>query len=130
MVRKFQQEFNKKEFQSFWKHELSLYSLLRTYELLLKSVSKDTWPSFITSLLVTCMIVDFLNLRKDDLEPGEMFKIKSGLSVHFQNNFDRHFRGLVTETGGWFNFLDYADSVLRKPSLIERFLSYLTNLMQ
>lgn len=130
MVRKLQKEFDKKEFRSFWKDELSLNSLLRSYELILKSVSKDNWPSFISSLLVTCMIVDFLNLRKDDLEPEEVYKIKSGLSVHFQNNFERHFRGLVTETGGWFNFLDYADSVLRKPSLIERFLSYLTNLMQ
>ena len=72
-------------------------------------------------------MVDFLNLRKDNLEPEEVLQIKKGLSIQFQNNFDRHFRDLATQAGGWFNFMDYADSVLRQPSMIERFLSYLIN---
>lgn len=130
VVRKFQNDFDKKEFQVFWKNELSTHTLLRSHELILRNVSKDTWASFISSLLVTSMMVDFLNLRKDDLEPEEVLQMKKGLSVQFQNNFDRHFHDLTRQAGGWFNFMDYADSVLREPSMIERFLSYLINFMQ
>ena len=76
------------------------------------------------------MTVDFLSLRSNELTPREVSVMKHAMCVKFENNFNRHFLELTRETGGWFNFMDYADSVLREPSMIERFLSYLINFMQ
>ena len=104
--------------------EMSIETVVRTYELVLEKTSHGTWASFVTCILVTSMFSDFLNKQKGSEFESKIFK--NALSVLFEKNFKQNFE-LLAADDGWMTFLDYADSVLRPPPMFERFLSYLIN---
>ena len=131
MVRKFQADGKRIQgdnFKNLLRTELSVPTFERTYELALGKVSNGSWTSFVTSILVTSMMSDFLK-SQDQLTAIELEIMNKAMIVKFEQNFNDNFSNLLSGDNGWMNFLEYADLVLEPPTNFERFVSYLVSLL-